>query len=190
MALGGVAIAVVSSAVPARADVFQTFDVTGTVTLSGPDLGFQYAASGSLDFDVTLGIILSASVSDPYDGHLSGAFGGPSEINMHLNGSNGFITFQALFSDPVDGLYTDGSFSGSGPYAALLDTQCASSTRPATCNPSDNYSFTGTLTADPTPLPAALPLFVTGIGGLGLLGWRRKREGVVLGPHRGTCRSA
>jgi hypothetical protein len=28
----------------------------------------------------------------------------------------------------------------------------------------------------PTPLPAALPLFATGIGGLGLLGWRRKRK--------------
>jgi hypothetical protein len=26
-----------------------------------------------------------------------------------------------------------------------------------------------------TPLPAALPLFATGLGGLGLLGWRRKR---------------
>jgi uncharacterized protein (TIGR03118 family) len=27
-----------------------------------------------------------------------------------------------------------------------------------------------------TPLPAALPLFATGIGGLGLLGWRKKRK--------------
>jgi hypothetical protein len=27
-----------------------------------------------------------------------------------------------------------------------------------------------------TPLPAALPLFATGLGGLGLLGWRRKRQ--------------
>jgi hypothetical protein len=27
-----------------------------------------------------------------------------------------------------------------------------------------------------TPLPTALPLFATGIGGLGLLGWRRKRK--------------
>lgn len=27
-----------------------------------------------------------------------------------------------------------------------------------------------------TPLPAALPLFFTGLGGLGLLGWRRKRQ--------------
>ena len=27
-----------------------------------------------------------------------------------------------------------------------------------------------------TPLPAALPLFTTGLGALGLLGWRRKRK--------------
>jgi hypothetical protein len=29
---------------------------------------------------------------------------------------------------------------------------------------------------DVTPLPAALPLFATGLGGLALLGWRRKRK--------------
>jgi hypothetical protein len=28
-----------------------------------------------------------------------------------------------------------------------------------------------------TPLPATLPLLATGLGALGLLGWRRKREG-------------
>jgi hypothetical protein len=32
----------------------------------------------------------------------------------------------------------------------------------------------GPLTA--TPIPAALPLIATGLGGLGLLGWRRKRK--------------
>jgi hypothetical protein len=28
----------------------------------------------------------------------------------------------------------------------------------------------------PTPIPAALPLFATGLGAMGLLGWRRKRK--------------
>jgi hypothetical protein len=31
-------------------------------------------------------------------------------------------------------------------------------------------------TLDVIPLPAALPLFATGLGALGLLGWRRKRK--------------
>jgi hypothetical protein len=36
-----------------------------------------------------------------------------------------------------------------------------------------------TLQIGQTPLPAALPLFATGLGGLGLLGWRRKRAQAV-----------
>jgi hypothetical protein len=31
-----------------------------------------------------------------------------------------------------------------------------------------------------TPLPAALPLFATGLGGLSLLGWRRKRKTAAI----------
>ena len=31
-------------------------------------------------------------------------------------------------------------------------------------------------TPNPVPLPGALPLFATGLGALGLLGWRRKRK--------------
>jgi hypothetical protein len=40
--------------------------------------------------------------------------------------------------------------------------------------PTFNFSFP--LEGNPVPLPATLPLFATGIGGLGLLGWRRKRK--------------
>jgi hypothetical protein len=32
----------------------------------------------------------------------------------------------------------------------------------------------------PTPIPAALTLFATGLGGLGLLGWRRKRKNTAI----------
>ena len=31
-----------------------------------------------------------------------------------------------------------------------------------------------------TPLPAALPLFTSGVGVMGLLGWRRKRKAQAL----------
>jgi hypothetical protein len=44
---------------------------------------------------------------------------------------------------------------------------------------SENDFGTGFVT--PTPLPGALPMFVTGISALGLLGWHTKRSRRVLG---------
>ena len=43
--------------------------------------------------------------------------------------------------------------------------------------------FVTALAASETPLPAALPLFATGLGALGLLGWRRKRKQAGEGVH-------
>jgi len=36
-------------------------------------------------------------------------------------------------------------------------------------------------TSATTPLPATLPLFATGLGALGLIGWRRKEKATALG---------
>jgi hypothetical protein len=38
------------------------------------------------------------------------------------------------------------------------------------------FDLTNVSVASETPVPAALPLFATGLGGLGLLGWRRKKK--------------
>ncbi len=45
-----------------------------------------------------------------------------------------------------------------------------------------NVSVSGhltSLTVAPIPLPAALPLFVSALGGLGLVGWRKKRASMA-----------
>jgi hypothetical protein len=70
------------------------------------------------------------------------------------NGAQSFSDIVYVFVAP--GL---GSTSGSSPQG-LATTEIAAAAAPAA-----------------TPLPAALPLFATGLGGLGLLGWRRKRKG-------------
>jgi hypothetical protein len=43
------------------------------------------------------------------------------------------------------------------------------------------YGSISTLSVNATPLPAALPLFATGLGVMGLLGWRRKRQSAAPG---------
>lgn len=40
----------------------------------------------------------------------------------------------------------------------------------------DSGADSFTLEIGQTPLPAAFPLFATGLGAMGLLGWRRKRK--------------
>jgi hypothetical protein len=44
------------------------------------------------------------------------------------------------------------------------------------CNTCGAVITSLTASVSATPLPAALPLFATGIGAMGLLGWRRKRK--------------
>jgi hypothetical protein len=44
----------------------------------------------------------------------------------------------------------------------------------------DDVSVTGPDVVGTTPIPGALPLFATGLGALGLLGWRRKRKTAAI----------
>ena len=48
-------------------------------------------------------------------------------------------------------------------------------------SPAPTFNFAFTLSGDTVvPLPGALPLFATGLGALGLLGWRRKKRAASL----------
>ncbi len=42
---------------------------------------------------------------------------------------------------------------------------------------SDDTQFTGIIMVSAVPLPAALPLFLSALAGLGLMGWRRRQAG-------------
>ena len=61
----------------------------------------------------------------------------------------------------------------SGPLALCPGTQCPGFR---------DVNLSDKPTIDPTPLPAAFPLFATGLGALGLLGWRRKRKAQATTP--------
>jgi hypothetical protein len=68
-------------------------------------------------------------------------------------------------------------------FAAILDCTQAGMGKCITSDALDDafaHDDPGTWTVTTvTPLPAALPLFATGLGALGLLGWRRKRKQAV-----------
>jgi hypothetical protein len=57
----------------------------------------------------------------------------------------------------------NGNFFVGDILCGAAQTQCGGLTGPVDVSPSA------------VPLPAALPLFATGLAGLGLLGWRRKK---------------
>jgi hypothetical protein len=70
-----------------------------------------------------------------------------------------------------------GSLSGGSSLCLSTGTACAFSSQVSGVwvgvGP---FTFSDLTFSSATPLPAALPLFATGLGGLGLLGWRRKRK--------------
>jgi hypothetical protein len=82
----------------------------------------------------------------------------PTTGNTLVVDATGTISFDGEETGPT-------GFSPTGVFYAAMYTQ-----------PAPGGVITATFTDTTTPLPAALPLFATGIGALGLLGWRRKRK--------------
>jgi hypothetical protein len=90
--------------------------------------------------------------------------GPPSFIKFIFNGVT-YVDIAPVLSQP----WTRYSFN---VIATGTDTLQLAFRNDPIDNGLDNFSV---VTAE-TPLPAALPLFATGLGALGLLGWRRKRK--------------
>jgi hypothetical protein len=71
-------------------------------------------------------------------------------------------------------IFIASSFLGGGSGLDLLNCGCRASQGVL-----DSGGSTLTFAAE-TPLPAALPLFASGLGALGLLGWRRKKKAAAI----------
>lgn len=114
-----------------------------------------------------------------------------NSVNINLGGLNGglpprfsytsstdtFVFLGGLISSGTNGIaLTLNNFTNAATVAALIYTQ-------ASVDPPSSFSSTtGTVsvTASPVvPIPGALPLFATGLGALGLLGWRRKKKAAL-----------
>ena len=92
--------------------------------------------------------------------------------------SGDFHADNATAVSSLDRLYLNGTGCQSGPTCSFLSL--GSSNSQYIWATSNAFTlFTQATPTSTTPLPAALPLFATGLGALGLLGWRRKRKAAL-----------
>ncbi len=169
-------------ALPANAT---TYDVT--FNGGNFDLSAVITTADSLDalggYDITS---ISGTITGPSSGAITGLLSNPNQPNQgtYYAGSYGWNYDNVLFSGAVPFDNNGLLFSfGTDVLANLYSV--GSSFYLSVDNPSSfwNPGDVGTLSvSDPpaTPLPAALPLFATGLGLVGLLGWYRKRKAAAL----------
>ena len=124
-----------------------------------------------------MSVALTAQVAELEGVSWSLVFNVNTVLNISASGagSASFATGPVTFSNinPFKGV-------GDFPALATYNAGCGSAGVP-TCGAGTNgtlditYTFTPSASAE-TPLPAALPLFATGLGALGLMTRRRKRQ--------------
>ena len=171
---GGISAPVSASPVTIVWDVTGTFDDGGT--LSGFFTWTEYnalsSAPGSLSLTTTLGTTLGGTTYSLPPSSPSG--GAPA--NGFIITNNYSQVLSLTFENPLTTPGTDPILVGVNSY------ECFSfGCPPGGADGVDTRYFTvGSAVAVVTPLPAALPLFATGLGALGLFGWRRKRKAAAI----------
>ena len=130
--------------------ISQTFTDIAGQTLA---VTFYYASNGDLN------------PTPPNSNELEALFNGTVEFNQTNIASTGTIPGTTI------PLYVEATFDVT---ATGTDTLTFSSFDIPSALALDDVAVTSVSSA--TPLPAALPLFASGLGAIGLFGWRRKRK--------------
>ncbi len=102
----------------------------------------------------TLALDPNATLFNLYDNDTGVYLQGGQQVTNTLDGW--LSTFALLGSEQLQGIWIGEGLAGGNTGADSLTVN--------------------SLSVSATPLPAALPLFATGLGALGFLGWRRKRK--------------
>jgi hypothetical protein len=154
----------------AKADTLAYFTITSdtqpTITFSlplSPDVGALFDPGYGFEIDnvpITVG----------------GLPGGTDDFIFASDANGGGFSDTVYFTYPPDypGVFAAQLYTGpeSSPTFIYGVFQGTYTDAPLALDP----DATITISATPTPLPAALPMFASGLGALGLIAWRRKKK--------------
>jgi PEP-CTERM motif len=156
---------------PVKADTF-TYSFTNVNNAPGTDI-----VTGTIILDPTDTFATSLTVDSN-----TGGFGLGQYVGNPTNNSFTVVSGNIATADFID----HGASNSSGVTCCTLRLFLSAITNDVGLTMNTFNVFTGTdkLTFTPAastptpvvPLPATLPLFATGLGALGLLGWRRKKK--------------
>jgi len=153
------------------------------------------SAIGTITTDSTIGTLSAPNILDWQilltTGVQTFSLNGPSNSEYFVEGAGLTATATGLFFNfgaaDQSALIFENPVVGSGiNFLCFNDTQGACSLDPSlvavrTTGASTTFSIGSGVqqiaSVAATPLPAALPLFASAIGGLGFVGWRRRRAG-------------
>jgi hypothetical protein len=150
----------------------QWIDLTGTS--NSPAEGVQQTVA------TTIGQQYSLSFYVGNVNNVGGIFGTTSTVDVDVNGSQVLAAENSCTTTCPSTLTwqlftTTFIATSTSTVLAFLNGDPSNDTS----NGLDNITLNATTTS-PTPLPGAFPLFATGLGALGLFGWRRKRKNASL----------
>lgn len=150
-----------------------TMTINGNLTPTAGTLEIQIAGTNAADYDHLI-INGDLNAATPLNVHLSFL----NSFQLHLGDTFSFLQVLGLINAPGSpfNVFADGYASGDFAIASSGGT----------------FSLTTIALTATTPIPAALPLFASALGGLGFVGWRRRRrqsrEGVEHGRQNAHAR--